>query len=217
LQISIILDPTPPADGSNSLSYNNRLRDGGEALPQTCGATILRGALKSELQLPAVTRADSKLMHHVATLMHNSTCHDDALAATFLPGSLFLKTAGVVVLATANQAPVFLGEMEIVATATGHPVLLLRRSLEASFSGPTADLLLPNPAGPSWYFEYRLFRALSGDSWLVPSGSGPSVRLMQHGLFVSDHAPYADPWDYDAGLQRAAEHLASHRIGGWSW
>lgn len=175
--------------------------------------TVLRGSVP----LPAVTRADSKLMHHVAALMHSSARPDRGMAATLLPGSLFLKTPGVVVYATATAAPLFLGEAEVVAIATGHPVLLLRRAADGSSTDVTVDIALPGPAEFEWLLGYRLLRSLSGDSWLVPPGSGPSIHLMQRGLFLSEHHPFADDWDRDAGIDRASAHLASHRIGGWSW
>lgn len=99
-------DPLDPTDGSGSMIH-----------------TVLRGSVP----LPAATRANSKLMHHVAALMHSSARPAPGVAATLLPGSLFLKTPNVIVYATAAAAPLFLGETEVVAIATGHPVLLLRR------------------------------------------------------------------------------------------
>lgn len=196
MQFSTISDPLDPADGSGSTLH-----------------TVLRGSVP----LPAATRADSKLMHHVAALMHSSARSAPGVAATLLPGSLILKTPGVVVHATAAAAPLFLGETEVVAIATGHPVLLLRRAADGSSTDVTVDIALPGPADLEWLLGYRLFRSLDGDSWLVPPGSGPSIHLMQRGLFLTEHAPYADAWDHDAGIDRASAHLASHRIGGWSW
>lgn len=196
VQFSTISDPLDPTDGYGSMLH-----------------TVLRGSAP----LPAATRADSKLMHHVAALMHSSARPDRGMAATLLPGSLFLKTPGVVVHATAAAAPLFLGETEVVAIATGHPVLLLRRAADGSSTDVTVDIALPGPVDLEWLLGYRLFRSLSGDSWLVPPGSGPSIHLMQRGLFLSEHHPFADDWDRDAGIDRASAHLASHRIGGWSW
>jgi len=152
----------------------------------------------------------------VAALMHSSACPVRGMAATLLPGSLFLKTPGVTVYATAAQSPLLLGEIEVVAITLGHPVILLRRA-DGSTSNLTIDVALPDPTELCWFLDYRLFRSLSGDSWLVPSGSGPSIHLMRYGLFLTEHAPYADAWDRDAGIDRASAHLASHRIGGWSW
>lgn len=179
--------------------------------------TMLHTALKDSITLPPATRADSKLIHHVATLMYSSPRTADGLAANLLPGSLFLKTPGVIVHATGTPAPLFLSEIEVVAIATRCPVLLLRRSSDGSSPDLTVDIALPDPTNFSLFLDYRLFRGLAGDSWLVPCGSGPSIHLMSHGLFLTEHAPYADAWDYDAGLDRATAHLASHRIGGWSW
>ncbi len=181
--------------------------------PDTMLDTVLRGSV----DLPAATRADSKIMHHIAALMHSSVRSVNGMAATLLPGGLFLKSPGVVVYATAVQTPLFLGEMEALAIATGHPVILLRRATDGSFPDLTVDIALPSPTKLNWFLDYRLFRGLAGDSWLVPFGSGPSIHLMRHGLFLSEHHPYADDWDRDAGTDRAAAHLASHRIGGWSW
>lgn len=191
-----------------------------DALNATDGsgeATMLHTVLKGSVPLPAVTRADRKIMHHVATLVHSSTSSGHGLAAALLPGSLFLKTPAVIVHAAASQSPLFLGEAEVVVIAMGCPVLLLRRSADGSAPDLTVDVALPGPTDLSWLLDYRLFRTLAGDSWLVPPGSGPSIHLMRHGLFLSEHAPYSDHWDCDAGMDRASAHLASHRIGGWSW
>jgi hypothetical protein len=196
VQFSTISDRLDPIDGSGSMIH-----------------TVLKGSVP----LPAATRADSKLMHHVAALMHSSARSDRGMAATLLPGSLFLKTPGVVVHATAAAAPLFLGEAEVVAIATGHPALLLRRAADGSSTDVTVDIALPGPADLEWFLGYRLFRSLAGDSWLVPPGSGPSIHLMQRGLFLSEHHPFADEWDREAGIERANAHLTSHRIGGWSW
>ena len=178
---------------------------------------MLHTVLKGSVPLPAVTRADSRIMHHVATLMHSSTRSGHGLAAALLPGCLFVKTPVVIVHAAASQSPLFLSEAEVVAIAMGCPVLLLRRSADGSATDLTVDVALPGPTDLSWLFDYRLYRTLAGDSWLVPPGSGPSIHLMRYGMFLSDHAPYSDHWDCDAGLDRARAHLASHRIGGWSW
>src|SRR3990167_1478123 len=196
VQFSTISDPLDPTDGYGSMLHS-----------------VLRGSVP----LPAVTRADSKLMHHVAALMHSSARPDRGMAATLLPGSLFLKTPNIIVHATAAAAPLFRGEPEVVAIATGHPVLLLRRAADGSSTDVTVDIALPSPADLEWLLCYRLFRSLAGDSWLVPPGSGPSIHLMQRGLFLSEHHPFADDWDRDAGIDRASAHLTSHKIGGWSW
>lgn len=196
MQFTMISDATDPAEGA--------------------GTSMLYTVLRGSVPLPAATRADSKVMHHVAALMHSSARPERGMAATLLPGSLFLKTPSVTVYATAAQSPLFLGEIEVVAMAMGHPVILLRRA-DGSTSHLTVDIALPSPSGLHWFLDYRLFRSLSCDSWLVPSGSGPSIHLMQHGLFLTEHDPYADAWDRDAGIDRASAHLASHRIGGWSW
>ena len=119
--------------------------------------------------------------------------------------------------ATAAQNPLFLGEIEILAIATGQPVILLRRAPDGSSTDLTVDIALPDPTKLSWFLEYQLFLGLAGDSWLLPLGSGPSIHLMRHGLFLSEHHPFADAWDRDAGIERAMAHLASHRTGGWSW
>lgn len=196
MQFTTIADPLNPTDGSGTMLH-----------------TVLRGSV----DLPAATRADSKIMHHIAALMHSSARPDTGMAATLLPGSLFLKSPGVIVYATAAQTPLFLGEIEVLAIATGRPVILMRRTADGSTSDLTVDIALPDPADLRWFLDYGLFRGLAGDSWLVPPGSGPSVHLMRHGLFLSEHHPYADDWDRDAGLDRATAHLSSHRIGGWSW
>lgn len=217
MQITIIMDPLDSIEGANDLRLENSILHGSDGPQGARNTTMLQGALKGEVPLPPATRADSRVMHHVAALMHNSTKYDHGLAAKLLPGSIFLQTAGVIVHATASQTHLFRGEIEIVAISTGHPIILLRHSADASSSDLTADVALPSSTDLSWHFDYKLFRGLAGDSWLVPPSIGPSIRLMRHGIFLSDHAPYADGWDYDSGLERAKMHLASHRIGGWSW
>lgn len=196
MQFTLISDPIDPAEGA--------------------GASMLHTILRGSVTLPAATRDDSKVMHHLSALMHNSASRSHGMAATLLPGSLFLKTPGVTVYATAVQNPLLLGEMEVLAITTGHPVILLRRT-DGSTPDLTVDVALPSPTELCWFLDYSLFRSLSGDSWLVSSGSGPSIHMMQYGLFLAEHAPYADAWDRDAGIERASAHLASHRIGGWSW
>lgn len=198
MQFTTIADPLNPTDGSGE-------------------ATMLHTVLKGSVLLPAVTRADSRIMHHVATLMHSSSNSGHGLSTALLPDSLFLETPAVIVHATASQSPLFLGEAEVVAIVIRCPVLLLRRSADGWSPNLTVDVALPGPTHLNWLLDYRLFRTLAGDSWLVPPGSGPSIHLMRHGLFLSEHAPYTDHWDCDAGMDRASAHLASHRIGGWSW
>ena len=153
---------------------------------------MLQTVLKGSVPLPAVTRADRKIMHHVVTLMHSSTSCGHGLAAALLPGSLFLRTPAVIVHATASQSPLFLGEAEVVAIAMGCPVLLLRRSADGSAPDLTVDVALPSYTDLAWFLDCRLLRTLAGYSWLVPPGNGPSIHLMRHGLFVSEHAPYSD-------------------------
>jgi len=196
MQFTMISDPIDPAEGA--------------------GTSMLHTVLRGSVPLPAVTRADSKVMHHVAALMHSSASRCHGIAATLLPGSLFLNTPRITVYGTAAQNPLFLGEIEVLTITTGHPVILLRRT-DGSTPDLIVDVALPGSAELRWFVDYRLFRSLSSDSWLVSSGSGPSIHLMQHGLFLTEHAPYADAWDRDAGIERASAHLASHRIGGWSW
>ncbi len=187
----------------------------GAASPQgVLRTSMLHTVLPGNVPLPSVTRADSKITRHMATLMHSSASRGHGMAAAFLPGSLFLKAPRVIVHATASQAPLYLGEAEIVAVATGLPVLLLRRSADGSSLDLTVDVVLPGPTDLTWLLGYRLFRTLAGDSWLVPPVRGPSIQLMRQGLFAAEHAPYFDHWDCDAGLERASAHLASHRIGG---
>lgn len=179
--------------------------------------SMLHTVLPGSVPLPSVTRADSKIMRYMATLMHSSASRDHGIAAAFLPGSVMLKTPGVIVHGTASQAPLYLGEAEMAAVATGLTVLLLRRPTDGSSLDLTVDVALPGTADLTWLLGYRLFRTLAGDSWLVPPVRGPSIQLMRHGLFATEHAPYFDHWDCDAGLERASAHLASHRMGLWSW
>lgn len=179
--------------------------------------TMLGCVIKGSIPLAAATRTDIKLMRHMASLMHSRASRDVLNMAGLLADSLFVETPGVVVRATACASPLFLGEMEVEAIATRHPVLLLRHSQGQAATDVTIDLVLPDDGDFKWFQDYRLFRGLSGDSWLVPLGEGLSVRLLPHGLFLTEHAPYADDWDRTAGVERASAHLDAHLRGGWSW
>lgn len=179
--------------------------------------TMLGCVIKGSVPLPTATRTDIKLMRYLASLMHSRASRDVLNMAGLLADSLFIETPSVIVRATACASPLFLGEMEAEAIATRHPVLLLRHSQGQAATDVTIDLVLPDDGDLNWFQDYRLFRGLSGDSWLVPSGDGPSVRLLPHGLFLTEHAPFADDWDRTAGIERASAHLDAHLRGGWSW
>ncbi|WP_152998566.1 hypothetical protein [Sphingopyxis sp. H115] len=179
--------------------------------------TMLGCVIKGSVPLPTATRTDIRLMRYLASLMHSRASRDVLNMAGLLADSLFIETPGVIVRATACASPLFLGEMEAEAIATRHPVLLLRHSQGQTDIDVTVDLVLPDDGDLKWFQDYRLFRGLSGDSWLVPSGDGSSVRLLPHGLFLTEHAPYADDWDRTAGIERASAHLDAHLRGGWSW
>lgn len=179
--------------------------------------TMLGCVIKGSVPLPTATRTDLKLIRYVASLMHSRATRDELNMAGLLSGSLYIDTPGVIVRATACASPLFLGEMEAESIATLHPVMLLRHSQGQAAIDATIDLVLSSDGDLKWLQDYRLFRGLSGDSWLVPSGDGPSVRLLPHGLFLTEHAPYADDWDRTAGIERASAHLDAHLRGGWSW
>jgi hypothetical protein len=179
--------------------------------------TMLDLVIKGCVPLPTATRTDMKLMRYLASLMHSRVSSDVLNMAGLLAGSLFIETPAIIVRATACAAPLFLGEMEAEAIATRHPVVLLRHLQEQAATDVTIDLVLPDDGDLRWLQDYRLFRGLSADSWLVPSGSGPLVRLLPHGLFLTEHASYADDWDRSAGIERASAHLDAHLHGGWSW
>lgn len=179
--------------------------------------TMLDLVIKGSVPLPTATRADMKLMHYLASLMHSRASRDVLNMAGLLADSLFIETPAAIVRATACAAPLFLSEMEAEAIATRHSVVLLRHSPGQSAIDVTIDLVLPDDGYFRWLQDYRLFRGLSGDSWLVPSGDGPSVRLLPHGLFLTEHSPYADDWDRTAGIERASAHLDVHLQGDWSW
>ncbi|MCA0207430.1 MAG: hypothetical protein LCH74_00045 [Proteobacteria bacterium] len=179
--------------------------------------TMLDLVTKGSVPLPTATRADIKLMRYLASLMHSRASGDVLNTAGLLADSLFIETPAVIVRATACVAPLFLSEVEAEAIATRHPVVLLRHSPGQSAIDVTIDLVMPDDGDLRWLQDYRLFRGLSGDSWLVPSGDGPSVRLLPHGLFLTEHAPYVDDWDRTAGIERASAHLDAHLHGGWSW
>lgn len=179
--------------------------------------TMLGCVIKGGIPLPTATRTDIKLMRYLASLMHSRASRDVLNMAGLLADSLFIETPGIIVRATACASPLFLGEMEAEAIATGHPVVLLRHSQGQSAIDVTIDLVLPGDGGLKWLQDYRLFRGLAGDSWFVPTGDGSSVRLLPHRLFLTEHAPYADDWDQTAGIERASTHLDAHLRGGWSW
>lgn len=179
--------------------------------------TMLDLVIKGSVPLPTATRADMKLMRYLASLMHSRASQDVLNMAGLLADNLFIETPAVIVRATACAAPLFRSEMEAEAIATWHPVVLLRHSQGQAATDVTIDLVLPDDGDLRWFQDYRLFRGLAGDSWLVSSGAGPSVRLLPHGLFLTEHAPYADDWDRRAGVERASAHLNAHLHGGWSW
>ncbi len=179
--------------------------------------SMLGCVIRGSVPLPTATRTDIKLMRYVASLMHSRATRDVLSMAGVLADSLFIETPGVIVRATACASPLFLGEMEVEAIATRHPVLLLRHSQSQSATDVSIDLVLPDNSDLLWLQGYRLFRGLAGDGWLVPSGDGPSIRLLPHGLFLTEHSPYADDWDRTAGIERASAHLDAHLRGGWSW
>lgn len=179
--------------------------------------TMLGCVIKGSVPLPTATRTDIKLMRYLASLMHSRASRDVLNMAGLLADSLFIETPGIVVRSTACASPLFLGEMEAEAIATRHPVLLLRHSQGQAATDVTIDLVIPDDGDLKWFQDYRLFRGLSGDSWLVPLGEGLSVRLLPHGLFLTEHAPYPDDWDRTAGIERASAHLDAHLRGGWSW
>ncbi|GAO78952.1 hypothetical protein [Sphingopyxis sp. C-1] len=179
--------------------------------------TMLDPVIKGSVPLPTVTRTDMRLMHYLASLMHSCTSRNALNMAGLLADSLFIETPAVIVRATACATPLFLGEMEAEAIATRHPVVLLRHSQAQAATDVTIDLVLPDDGDLRWLQGYQLFRGLAGDSWLVPSGDGPSVRLLPHRLFLTEHATYADDWDRRAGIERASAHLDDHLHGGWSW
>jgi len=179
--------------------------------------TMLGLVIKGSVPLPTASRSDIKVMRYLASLMHSRASHEPMNLAGMLAGSLYLDDPGIIVRATACSAPLFLGEMEVEAITTRHPVILLRHSSDRLAPDLKADIVLPSAGDPAWFLDYQLFRGLAGDSWLVPSGRGPSVQLMRHGLFVAEHSPFSDEWDRDAGLERARAHLKAHFRGGWSW
>ncbi|RYE06932.1 MAG: hypothetical protein EOP22_19710 [Hyphomicrobiales bacterium] len=180
-------------------------------------STTLACVIKGSVPLPTVTRTDMKLMRYLASLMNSRMSRDVLNMAGLLADSLFIETPAVIVRATACAQPLFLGEMEAEAMATRHPVLLLRHSQGHLAPDVMADLVLPDDGDLRWLQDYRLFCGLAGDSWLVPTGYGLSVRLLPHGLFLTEHSPYADDWDRRAGVERASAHLDAHLQGDWSW
>ena len=179
--------------------------------------TTLGLIIKGSVPLPTASRIDIKIVRYLASLMHSRASQDRMNLAGMLAGSLYLDSPGIIVRATACEAPLFLGETEVEAITTGHPVLLLRHSSDRLAPDLKADIVLPGEGDLAWHLDYHLFRGLAGDSWLVPSGHGPSVQLMRHGLFFSEHSPFSDEWDRSAGLERANAHLSGLLRGGWSW
>lgn len=179
--------------------------------------TMLGLVIKGSVPLPTASRTDLRVMRYLASLMHTRASHDLLNTAGMLGGSLYLETPGIIVRATACATPLFLGEMEVEAIATRHPVLLLRHASDQLASDLKVDIVLPGDGDLAWFLDYSLFRGLADDSWLVPLGHAPSIQLMRHGLFLSEHSPYSNEWDRNAGLERASEHLGAQLRGGWSW
>jgi len=179
--------------------------------------TMLDLVIKGSVPLPTATRTDMKLMRYLASLMHSRVSRDVLNMAGLLADSLLIETPAIIVRATACAAPLFLREAEAEAIAIQHPVLLVRHSQGHSVTDVTVDLVMPDDGDLRWLQDYRLFRGLSGDNWLVPSCNGPSVRLLPHGLFLTEHSPYADDWDRRAGVERARAHLDAQLHGDWSW
>ena len=111
--------------------------------------TMLGCVIKGSVPLLTATRTDLKLMRYLASLMHSRAIRDVLNMAGLLSGSLYIDTPGVIVRATACASPLFLGEMEVEAIATRHPVLLLRHSPRP-----------PNcPQGREWNFSQTKGRA----------------------------------------------------------
>lgn len=179
--------------------------------------TMLGCVIKGSAPLPTTTRTDLKLMRYLASLMHSRATRNVLNMAGLLTDCLFIETPGVIVRATACASQLFLGEMEAEAIATHHSVALLRHSQGQAATDVTIDLVLPDDGDLKWLPDYRLFRGLASDGWLVPTGDGPPVRLLPHGLFLTEHSPYGDDWDRTAGIERASAHLDAHLRGGWSW
>lgn len=175
--------------------------------------TMLDLVIKGSVPLPTATRTDMKLMRYLASLMHSRVSRDVLNMAGLLADSLLIETPSVIVRATACAAPLFLREAEAQAIAIRHPVLLVRHSQGHSVTDVKVDLALPDDGDLRWFQDYRLFCGLAGDNWLVPTGDGPSVRLLPHGLFLTEHSPYADDWDRTAGVERASAHLNIHLRG----
>lgn len=179
--------------------------------------TMLGLVIKGSVPLPTASRTDSKVVRYLAALMHSRASPSPLNMGGMLAGSLYLDNPGIIVRATACAAPLFLGEMEVETITTRNPVLLLRHSSDRLEPDLLADIVLPGDGDLKWHLDYQLFRGLAGDSWLVPPGHGPSIQLMRHGLFFSEHSPFSDEWDRNAGLERANAHLSAHLRGGWSW
>lgn len=146
MQITITIDPRDSAD-----SFGTQLPSDDADFVQEGSTTMLHGIVRGDVALPPATRSDSKVMHHVASLMHSSPRQGHGLPATLLPGCLFLKKSGIVVFATESLRPLFRGESEVAAIATGHPVLLLRRSADCSLPDLTVDLAIPTPTDLTWF------------------------------------------------------------------
>lgn len=179
--------------------------------------SVLPGSeLTMDAPLPMARRAHRRTMQYIATLMHCATDAAGGLAADLLPGSLSAES-GAILFATATQSPLYLQEAETVAVAMRCPVLILRRADVPTSPVLSVDVAVYGPDRLDRYADYRLFRGLCDVTELVPLGTGPSIRLMRHGLFVTENGPYADDWDRSAGIERACAHLVRAMIGSQSW
>ncbi|SFP16734.1 hypothetical protein SAMN04488060_1785 [Qipengyuania nanhaisediminis] len=110
-------------------------------------------------------------------------------------------SAGIALLATSCNRPLYYPEGEAFAVITQMDLVLLRFD---PLEGVSFDLLLNGSR--FWLCNYLAWRRSGEALWLVPSHSaGAFFRLSSGGLEAYDTAPYANGYQRFAGIIRGIE------------
>lgn len=111
------------------------------------------------------------------------------------------EDAGVVVIATSCDRPLFHRECEVLAQFSRKDLILLRFD---PLEGVSFDVLLEG--SQSWQCNYLAWRRAGDDLWLIPANTeGPFFRLSRNGLETFQGAPYESGYQRYAGIIRAFE------------
>ena len=109
--------------------------------------------------------------------------------------------AGVVVIATSCDRPLFYHECEVLAHFSHKDLALMRFD---PLEGGSFDVLLEG--GQVWQCNYFAWRREGDDLWLSPAHTeGPFFRLSGNGLQTFQGAPYESGYQRHAGIMRAVE------------